>query len=35
MQLDPFDVPSVAGKDALLLTLRERPDLHRSFIGDN
>jgi hypothetical protein len=30
--LDAFDVPSVAGEDALLSTLRERPDPHRRVI---
>jgi hypothetical protein len=30
--LDAFDVPSVAGKDALLSALRERPDPYRRVI---
>src|SRR6266851_1491731 len=30
--LDALDVPSVAGKDALLSTLCERPDPHRRVV---
>ena len=30
--LDALDVPSVAGKDPLLSTLRERPDPHHRVI---
>jgi hypothetical protein len=30
--LDAFDIPSAAGKDALLLTLRERQDPHGRVI---